>query len=183
MDSLSGAASGGRFPPLDRLDLKKYGRLLAGADVRGVLPLPSQADLVVAGAELALRRLASDEVIAKLKRPEALARSDLKTLTRLILFPVRFMFTARTGDVGRNDAAVEHFVRGGGNAASQLASLALQWRNAGHAPSETTAMNAIAAGVLPLYDEFLLDHEPRLREYGRPDLAETFRSWRQRLQK
>jgi predicted nucleotidyltransferase len=28
--SLSGAASGGRFPPLDRLDLKKYGRLLVG---------------------------------------------------------------------------------------------------------------------------------------------------------
>ncbi|HEX7052746.1 MAG TPA: nucleotidyltransferase domain-containing protein [Burkholderiales bacterium] len=32
--TLSGAALGGRFPPLDRLDLIRYGRLLAGRDVR-----------------------------------------------------------------------------------------------------------------------------------------------------
>src|SRR5688500_11353615 len=107
--SLSGVTSGGRFPPLDRLDLKKYGRLLVGKDVRASLPLPTQRELVVAGAELALRRLASHEVTGKLRSPESLIRSDQKTLTRLILWPVRFLFTARTGDVGRNEAAVEHF--------------------------------------------------------------------------
>ena len=41
-----------------------------------------------------------------LKSPEALIASDQKTLTRLILWPVRFMFTARTGDVGRNGQVV-----------------------------------------------------------------------------
>lgn len=181
VDSLSGVSSGGRFPPLDRLDLQKYGRLLTGTDVRSTLFLPTHRELVLAGAELALRRLATDEAIGKLKNPQALAGSDLKTLTRLILFPVRFMFTARTGDVGRNDAAVEHFVAAKASAASELASLALKWRNAGQAPSDASAVRAIAAGVLPLYDEFLLDHEPRLRDYGRPDLADLFGAWRQRL--
>jgi hypothetical protein len=182
VDSLSGAASGGRFPPLDRLDLQKYGRLLAGTDVRRELPAPTHRDLVLAGAEFALRRLATEETIRKLKNPEALAASDLKTLTRLILFPVRFMFTARTGDVGRNDAAVGHFLAAKSDPASALASLALEWRNSGQAPSDASAIRAIAAGVLPLYDEFLLDHEPRLRKYGRPDLAESFGRWRKRLQ-
>ena len=180
--SLSGAASGGRFPPLDRLDLKKYGRLLMGRDVRKHLALPTQRELVVAGAELALRRLATDEVIGKLKSPEALARADQKTLTRLILWPVRFMFTARTGDVGRNDAAVEHFAAANKASAScDLVRLALTWRDLGPASSDKSAISAIAAGVLPLYHEFLSDHEPPLREFARPDLAESFNEWRQRL--
>ena len=107
--TLSGVSSGGRFPPLDRLDLKTFGRLLAGRDVRGQFASPTHRELVIAGAEFALWRLASDEVIEKLKDPQALAQSDPKTLTKLILYPVRFMFTARTGEVGRNEAAVEHF--------------------------------------------------------------------------
>lgn len=180
--SLSGAASGGRFPPLDRLDLKRYGRLLMGRDARKHLPLPTQRELVVAGAELALRRLSTDEVISKLKSPEALTRSDQKTLTRLILWPVRFMFTARTGDVGRNHAAVEHFAAASKASAScDLVRLALTWRDAGPSSSDKSAIAAIAAGVLPLYHEFLSDYEPRLREFARPDLAESFYKWRQRL--
>ena len=45
ISTLSGQASGGRFPPLDRLDLIKYGRLLAGPDIREQLPSPSVRDL------------------------------------------------------------------------------------------------------------------------------------------
>ena len=180
--SLSGATSGGRFPPLDRLDLKKYGRLVMGKDIRKNLPLPTQRELVVAGAELALRRLATDEVIGKLKSPESLLRTDQKTLTRLILWPVRFMFTARTGDVGRNDAAVEHFAATNKASAScDLVRLALKWRDAGPAPEATRALAAIAAGILPLYCEFLSDYEPRLRELARADLADSFYAWRQKL--
>jgi len=106
--SLSGVQPGGRFPPLDRLDLIKHGRLLAGSDVRGNLPAPTHEELMLAGAEFALRRLDTDEIIGKPKNPEGLAQSDPKTLTKLVLFPIRFMFTARTGEVGRNEAAVEH---------------------------------------------------------------------------
>ncbi len=181
--SLSGASPGGRFPPLDRLDLKKYGRLLTGSDIRSKVPSPSRRELVLAGAEFALWRLATDEVIGKLKNPEALARCDPKALTKLILFPVRFMFTARTGEVGRNEAAVEHFVAASESDASNLARLALEWRNAAPGASDQDAIQAIAAGVIPLYQEFLEDHEHRLREYGRVDLAEAFHTWRKKLQK
>ena len=180
--SLSGASQGGRFPPLDRLDLVKYGRLLAGNDIRSKLPSPTRRELVLAGAEFALWRLATDEVIGLLKNPDALARLDPKSLTKLILYPVRFMFTARTGEVGRNEAAVEHFVAAAKSAATKLAHLALEWRNADRVDSDALAMQVIAAGVVPLYQEFLLDHESRLREYERPDLAEAFSKWRQRLQ-
>jgi predicted nucleotidyltransferase len=181
MASLSGRASGGRFPPLDRVDLKKYGRLLAGRDIRDRVSSPGPQDLLTAGAELALRRLASEEAIALLKNPTALIRSGQKTLTRMILWPVRFLFTARTGDVGRNDAAVEHFAAGRDDAPAVLVRMALAWRDSGPQPADRQAIGAITAGLLPLYECFLLDHEPRLRACDRIDLADAFREWRHRL--
>jgi hypothetical protein len=180
LSTLSDASPGGRFPPLDRLDLIQYGRLLAGTDIRGSLPAPTRSDLVIAGAEFALSRLATDEVLAKLKRPAALARADARTLSKLILFPVRFLFTARTGEVGRNEAAVAHFAADSNRPAAALARLALRWRNTGKV-GETTAMPALVAGLLPLYEELVSDHEPRLLDYGMPDLAAAFAQWRQRL--
>lgn len=179
--SLSGAAQGGRFPPLDRLDLIKHGRLLCGVDVRNKLPPPSHEELVLAGAEFALWRLCTDEIIGKLKNPEALAQSDSKTLTKLILFPVRFMFTARTGEVGRNEAAVEHFVATVPGPLSRLAQLALEWRNAENWRADQDSIHAIADAILPLYRSFVSDHEQRMRAYGRLDLAEAFQKWQQRL--
>lgn len=178
--TLSGTTQGGRFPPLDRLDLIQYGRLLAGTDIRSGLHPPTQSDLVVAGAEFALSRLATDEVLAKLKSPDVLARSDARTLSKLILFPVRFLFTARTGEVGRNEAAVAHFAADSKCPAAELARLALRWRSTGEV-DETTAMPALVAGLLPLYEELVSDHERRLSGYGRPDLAAAFTQWRQRL--
>ena len=179
--TLTGAAEGGRFPPLDRLDLIAYGRLLTGSEIRRELPTPTRKELVIAGAEFALSRLGTKEVVEKLKRPQALIRSDAKTLTKLILYPVRFLFTARTGEVGRNDAAVALYASSPKSAAAGLARKALAWRNAPPAPSDADALDAIAAGVLPLYREFLVDHEKRLREYERPDLADAFGKWRQKL--
>lgn len=180
--SLSGVATGGRFPPLDRLDLIQYGRLIAGTDVRDSLSRPTQKELVLAGAEFALWRLCTDEIIAQLKNPEALARLDLKSLTKLILFPVRFMYTAQTGEVGRNEAAVEHFSVNIPGAPSELARLALDWRNAADWRGDARVVQAIAAGVMPIYLAFLSDHEARVRQFGRPDLAEAIQKWRHRLQ-
>ena len=55
--ALQGRARGGRFPPLDRLDLLEHGRLLTGRDARHGLARPGQTELLVAGAEFALRYL------------------------------------------------------------------------------------------------------------------------------
>ena len=52
--TLRGQGRGGRFPPLDRLDLLDYGRLLTGRDARSSVARPEQAELLVAGAEFAL---------------------------------------------------------------------------------------------------------------------------------
>ena len=179
--SLGQGLQAGRFPPLDRLDLIKYGRLLAGADVRSKLRMPTREELVVAGAEFALRRLGNREVIDRIRNAESLASSDPKTLTKLILYPVRFLFTADTGDVGRNEAAVEHYVARRKGPQAELAGLALEWRHRSPPQGDRAAVRAISAGALPLYEDFLSDHEARLRSYGRQDLAAALGKWRLEL--
>src|SRR5262249_59922191 len=54
VDSLNHGSQGGRFPPLDRLDLIRYGRLLAGTDVRDQLKTPRRDEHVIAGAHFPL---------------------------------------------------------------------------------------------------------------------------------
>jgi len=180
--TLSGLATGGRFPPLDRLDLKQFGRLLAGRDIRDQLPPPSLKELVVIGAEFSLKRLSTREVTAKLKNPAALAGSDLKTLTKLILYPVRFVFTARTGEVGRNESAVDYLTGVTAGSAAELARTALAWRYTPPDPRDHATLDVIERGLLPLYRMFLDDYEVRLRNYGQRDLADAFRMWREQLE-
>ena len=49
--TLRAEQTGGRFPPLDLLDLIEHGVLLAGEDVRHGLARPSRTDLLMVGAE------------------------------------------------------------------------------------------------------------------------------------
>ena len=181
MATLSGEAPGGRFPPLDRLDLIQYGRLLAGRDVREQLPSPSLKDLVVVGAEFALRLLSKPDDVAKLKDSEALAAGDLIKLTKTVLFPVRFFFTAGAGKVGMNDLAVEYFAATITGPAAELALRTLKWREAPPEPGDPATRKVLEDGLIPLYRVFIDDYEPRLRDYGRADLAEDFRGWREQL--
>jgi hypothetical protein len=52
--TLQGRGDGGRFPPLDRLDLLEHGRLLKGQDIRDGMVRPSRSELLIVGAEFAL---------------------------------------------------------------------------------------------------------------------------------
>src|SRR5262245_38435879 len=180
--TLSGAAPGGRFPPLDRLDLKEFGRVLVGRDIRAHLVSPSLRELVVAGAAFALQMLSTPEVTAELQNPAKLIHAGVRRLTKLVLFPVRLLFTAHTGQIGRNAAAVEYFARVKTGPAAALARQGLEWRDAPPDPSGHTVVEILERGLLPLYRLFLDDYEARMREYGELALAQAFREWRQRMQ-
>ena len=97
--SLAGRVPGGRFPPLDRLDLLEHGCLLQGEDTRSGLVPPDRDELLVAGALFALEYLAGLAVGTPHERTGQALGSlhrgrGVRRLTKLILFPVRFLFTA-----------------------------------------------------------------------------------------
>jgi hypothetical protein len=174
--SLRGEVAAGRFPPHDRLDLLQHGRLLAGQDVRAGLPLPDTRELVLAAARQALRSLAAPEVVAELRDPEQVVAGGVRHLTKRVLFPVRFLYTARTGALGRNHDAVAHFVAAESGAMAELAMAALRWRET-PPDGDGTAERLVAAGILPLYRCFTADYASRLRGYDEPELAERYAAW------
>jgi hypothetical protein len=196
---LRGEVAGGRFPPLDRLDLLEHGRLLWGVEAREGVPRAGRDELLVAGAEFALDflagtprpgapsgqalgslRLAGAEAVEEIRRPEALLARGVRRVTKLILFPVRFLFTAATGQVGTNQLAVAHHLAIPGAPAKRLVAAGLAWRSA---PPEdpSGAMAVMEAELLPLYLHYLDDHSGRLAALGRHDLAAAFAEWRRRL--
>ncbi len=195
---LRGEIVGGRFPPLDRLDLLENGRLLSGDDVRTGLAVPTPDELLVAGAEFALDFLgpgheapggdhalgslaaAGETVMAEVRHPERLVAAGPRHLTKIVLFPVRFLYTAATGRVGTNDAAVAHHLADDAAPAHELVAAAHRWRT--DPPEDPEAATArLRRELVPLYTHYLDDHITRLSALKEEDLADAFRRWRDRL--
>jgi hypothetical protein len=85
--------------------LLEHGRLLTGRDVRNGLPYPSRTELVVTGAQFLV-----EDVVAYAGRLDLLISAGARWMTKIVLFPVRFLFTAETGREGTNDAAAQHYL-------------------------------------------------------------------------
>jgi hypothetical protein len=197
--TLRGEQAGGRFPPLDRLDLIEHGLLLSGEDIRQDLAAPSRDDLLVAGAEFALDflagigatadlagravgslRPADHDAVEQLRQPDVLLTRGVRHVTKLVLFPVRFLYTAETGLVGTNQSAADHYRAAFPVApATNLVAAALSWRSA--PPDRGPAEALLQQELIPLYLHYIDDHTARLIDLGRVDLAEAFGEWRRRI--
>ena len=179
--TLRGEIEGGRFPPLDRLDLLAHGRLLLGNDdARRGLPAPGRRELLVTGAEFALASLAGDDATEEILSPELLLGRGIRRVTRLVLLPVRFLSTAATGSVGANPVAVAHYLENDRAPSRPLVAAALGWRTAPPA-DDSHAAGLLREQLLSLYLYYIDDHVERLDAIGESDLAASFRDWRRRL--
>lgn len=192
--TLGGKKEGGRFPALDRLDLLENGRLLTGVDVRHSLPRPGYDEIVIEGAEFALdhlarvgpsadpgsRRAGGEGALEEIRSPDVLLARGVRPLTKTVLFPVRFLYTAATGRVGTNHAAVAWYLERPAGPGTALVKAALAWRAAGPTDSEA-AIELLRSGLVPLYVHYLDDQVERLALLGRADLARAFEEWRDRL--
>ncbi len=193
-----GLARGGRFPPLDRLDLLEHGRLLAGQDARAGLERPGPDELLVAGAQFALRNVGgaaslparlrglvrpgpqAGHALDDIRDPARLVSRGPRRLTKVVLFPVRFLFTAATGQVGTNQAAAEHYLARASPPAAELITAALGWRREPPA-DDAAAVTLLRRELIPLYTSYLDDHIGRLTAIGAHQLAARFGRWRGRL--
>jgi hypothetical protein len=140
---------------------------------------PDRTELLVAGARFALDSL-SDTTLDDIRTPSRLIARGPRALTKAVLFPVRFLYTAVTGQAGLNSVAAEHYVATPGVPAAGLVTAALGWRT--RPPADPAAATALAAReIIPLYIHYIDDHIARLGALPHDDLASRFRQWRSRL--
>lgn len=177
-ESFAGRATGGRFPPLDRLCLLEHGRLLKGNDVRSGLTPPNQPELLITGARFALELLAED-VVACARQPDRFVEAGIRWTTKLALFPARFLLTAKTGREGTNEAAVQYYSELSGAPGTPLVRAAFDWRT--NPPSAECALAMLTDDFVPLYAYYLTDYIRRLTSIGESELASAFSDWRWRL--
>ena len=197
--TLRGERDGGRFPALDRLDLLEHGRLLGGVEARAGLPRPSSSELLITGSEFALDFLAGvrgsagpsierlgsiapagEDAVEEIRCPELLLAHGVRHVTKRVLFPVRFLFTAATGRVGTNDAAVAHYLQRGDAPSRALVEAGLAWR-AVPPTDDRAAAELLREQLLALYLYYIEDHITRLQGLGQSELAGQFAHWRKRL--
>jgi hypothetical protein len=146
--TLRGRREGGRFPPLDRLDLIDNGRVLEGVDDRHELPRPDTDELLISGARFALEflageptalqpadaglgslRPANEDAIEEVSDPGLLLARGIRRVTKFVLFPVRFMFTAATGRVATNQEASAWYLAHEDSPGADLVAAAVRWRD------------------------------------------------------
>lgn len=172
-----GTGALGRLPAVDRRDLIESGRLLHGTDRRTQATSPDTHELVINGAEFAVGKFDA-QYLAVVRNPGRLLAEGVRATTKVVLFPVRFMYTLSTERIGRNDEAAAWYSRTG--AAPALAQAALMWRrqgidNPGH------AQLLLSEHLVPMYLEFFDAYIEAVTAVGRADLTRELQQRRARL--
>jgi hypothetical protein len=116
--------------------------------------------------------------VQDVRNPSLLASRGPRRVTKLVLFPVRFLFTAATGRVGTNALAAEHYLASA-HAPAELVAAALAWRV--QPPPGGEPAELLGRELIPLYVHYIDDHIARLGAIDRHRLADRFRRWRARL--
>ncbi len=180
--SLKDEEPGGRFPPIDKLDLIQHGKLLAGNDVRKStrLPEPTQRELEVSGADLAVNILGTPEMIEEFSQPAKILDQGVRHLTKVVLFPVRFLYTASTGNMGRNDVAVVYYLDNNKGDKAELAKQAFRWRSEPPKDRDDT-IKLLERALIPLYLQFIDLYYPKMLHYQEVILAANLKQWREQL--
>ena len=177
-ESFAGRATGGRFPPLDRLCLLEHGRLLKGNDVRSGLTPPNHTELLITGARFAVELLAED-VLACARQPDRFVEAGIRWTTKFGLVPGPFS-AYRQNRPGGNQRGCSSVLFGAERSARyRPVRAAFDWRT--NPPSAECALAMLTNDFVPLYVYYLTDYIQRLESIGDAELAGAFSDWRSRL--
>ncbi len=164
----TGEGDNNRLGPIDRLDLLDSGCLLLGSDRREPSVRPSHRELVVMSADHLLDKFTED-YLERLRDTRALVASGPRAVTKAILFPIRFMYTLRTGRIGLNDNAARWYAAEG-LTGSALALKALEWRNEGISDADL-ARQMLEADLTAIHAECFEEYAEELGGLGAPRRA------------
>ncbi|URN03966.1 hypothetical protein LUW74_11950 [Actinomadura madurae] len=144
------------------------GVLLHGTDQRARCARPSTEDLLLGSATFALAKFGDPAYLRMLGDSAALAGQGARTITKAVLFPVRLLYTATTGRLGRNDDAARWYTATP-NISRTLVTCAARWRANGI--DDPAAAGLLQRELLPLYQHCADQLSRKTAASGHPGLA------------
>ena len=181
--SINGVVDAGRYPPFDRLDLIDHALLLSGAEVRDQLIRPTKEELEIASAEFSIEYLGSNERINEFMNCELITNKGAVYVTKTILFPTRFIYLAKTGEIAGNDVSYQYYIDNFSGSDAELVDSGYQWRHHSLPKNLDSVTQKIDKGLTNLYHNFIDIYIERMDSYSHFDLKSKLVEWRNNITK
>lgn len=182
----------GVFPPYDVLDLIQHGKLLHGEEVRGSLREPTVDNLYTAGVEFLSSYVDTSENNDAITDHDAFDSLSNHDKSKLVLFPVRLMYTLNTGKIGDNAKAAEHYIMnlaqsnqpdtesgGSSRLLGQAVEQAILIRD--QDAFDEKIMKESFPAIMDLYSQLINQHKDKMQLLGQTEHAQDLDDWLSRL--
>jgi predicted nucleotidyltransferase len=178
IESINGLVNGGRYPPFDRLDLIDHGLLLEGVDCRHKLRRPNKQELEIASANFALDYLAISERLNEFCNCELISAKGVVYVTKTILFPARFIYLEKTGQIAGNDASYQYYIDSFNGKDADLVTQGYKWRHHSLPSDLDKVTNLLNDGLVALYCRFIDIYTRRMELYEQSEIRSQLLDWK-----
>ena len=167
----------------DQIDLFQYGLLKYGVDVRtNGFQFPSQRSLEIDAVNIALEKLNNPRVIAMMANPHLLFSQRTMPPSKLVLLPVRLIYTALTHKTGSNKDAVDYYCRYYADNTVHLVESAFKWRQ--QLPDiHHIDLDLIKKNLPIIYHRLIMIYREKMQVALKNDLVQSLSQWENTLQK
>ena len=181
-ESIKNFASIGRFPLIDKLDLIKHGKLIAGREIRPNVYMPNQKEIIIETTKYALELLGNEVSVKEIKSLAFLFDPSVRYTTKRILFPIRFLYTLRSSKPGSNDTAISYYFDQYAGPISELVKLAFHCRNTNTLPATNQQLiNLANRHLISLYIELINACYEKMILYNEHELSKELEMWKYKL--
>ena len=181
VESINGAIEAGRYPPFDRLDLIDHALLLSGQDIRRMLTRPTRRELEIASSTFSLNHLASQERIDEFHNVQCIAKKGVVYTTKTILFPARFIYLERTGEVAGNKESSRYYLDNFKGPDAELINYGYHWR-LNSLPNDLNIVTGyLKKGLTLLYINYINIYIQRMEQYEENLLKNELIQWKRKL--
>lgn len=181
VESINGMVDAGRYPPFDRLDLIEHALLLSGVEVRDQLIRPTKEELEIASAEFSIDYLGNTERINEFSNCDLITNKGAVYVTKTVLFPARFIYLAKTGEIAGNDVSYQYYLDNFSGSDADLVDSGYQWRLNSLPDNLDLVTQKIDNGIVDLYHNFIDIYAERMDSYGQNELKSKLIQWKNNI--
>ena len=178
IESLNGITEAGRYPPFDRLDLIDHALILSGKDIRQMLTRPTKKELEIASSTFSLNYLAKKERIEEFHDCKRIAEKGVVYTTKTILFPARFIYLQKTGEIAGNEESSRHYIDNFAGPDAELIRQGYFWRFNSLPKDIDIVTNYLRKGISILYINYINLYIQQMDLYKEINLMDKLIQWK-----